>query len=86
VWSEIAHLAFAAILFPLMLRKAAADAGKYALTAADAERLRRVDEYVTCDPFSSLYDRVEGKPHPWNLVDDQCRAAEIAARLPEWPS
>jgi hypothetical protein len=85
VWSEGAHLAFAAILFPLMLRKAAADAGKYLLTAADAERLRRVDEYVTCDPFSSLYDRVGGEPHPWNLVDNECRVAEIAARLPEWP-
>jgi hypothetical protein len=85
VWSEAAHLAFAAILFPLILRKGAADEGNYALTAADAERLRRVDEYVTCDPFSSLYDRVGGEPHPWNLVDDECRAAEIAARMPEWP-
>jgi hypothetical protein len=86
VWSEGAHLAFAAILFPLMLRKTAADAGKYVLAASDAERLRRVDEYVTCDPFSSSYDRVGREPHPWNLIDDECRAAEIVARLPPWSS
>lgn len=85
VWSEQAHLAFAAILFPLVFRKIAAEAGEYALSVADTERLRRVDEYVTCDPFSAKYVKLTGGPHPWNLIDDACRAAELAARMAPWP-
>ncbi len=81
VWTEQAHLAFSAILFPLLFRKIAADAGEYVLSPRDAERLRRVDEYVTCDPFSTKYGQINGAQHPWNRIDDACRAADLAVRV-----
>jgi hypothetical protein len=81
VWSEHAHLAFAAVLFPLLLRKVAADAGEYALTDTEVERLRRVDQYVVVDPFLPAYLPPKTTAHPWNRIDDTCRGAALAAHL-----
>jgi hypothetical protein len=87
VWSESAHLAFAAVLFPLLLRKIAADASEYALTNTEAERIRLIDQYVCFDPFLPEYNPPKSAKHPWGRIDESCRRAALMAHLSDgWPS
>lgn len=77
VWSERAHLAFASLLFPLVFKKVAADAGRFTLNEVDRERLRRIDQYALYDPFA--YGD-ESSPHPWSEIDGESRM-EVIGRL-----
>lgn len=79
VWSEHAHLAFASILFPLILKKIASDEGVFQLSADDIETLRRIDRYVLFDPFEhreSIKD-----VHPWSVIREEISLSKIAAGL-----
>jgi len=68
VWAAHAHLAFASVLFPLIFKKCAADAGLLQLEKYDVERLRRIDSYLVHDPFTFDW-RVEYATHPWVKLD-----------------
>lgn len=79
VWSEHAHLAFASILFPLLLKKIASDEGVFELSADDVETLRRIDRYVLFDPFAPR-ESVRDK-HPWSQIGEEVTLSKIAAGL-----
>jgi len=79
VWSEHAHLAFASILFPLLLKKIASDEGVFDLNVEDVETLRRIDRYVLFDPFART-ESVRDK-HPWSQISEEISLAKIAAVL-----
>lgn len=79
VWSEHAHLAFASILFPLLVKKIASGDGLFELSVDDVETLRRIDRYVLYDPFvpkESVRDK-----HPWSKIREEILLAKIAAGL-----
>jgi len=70
VWSEQAHLAFASILFPLLVKYTVAKSGAFALPERDQVELERIEDYLMHDPFAAPYkDETEDEdPHPWNRV------------------
>lgn len=75
VWSELAHLAFASILFPLLLKKRLAGAS-YALRERDAVELERIEDYLMYDPFLT----VNPSGHPWSHVYDERVLGEVMQR------
>ncbi|WP_457097894.1 hypothetical protein [Lysobacter sp. P5_B9] len=80
IWSEASHLAFASLLFPLALKKLAADARGYPITSDDMERLVRIDEYIAHDPmtFREDDDSDYGTKHPWLEIDLDVRMRAIS--------
>lgn len=77
VWHDHQHLAFLALLFPLLVKKVLADEGRMHLDSFDLERLKRLDSFLTNDPF--LYDwRNHEVPHPWEAVYSQALIASRA--------
>jgi hypothetical protein len=68
VWAAHTHLAFASLLFPLVFKKVAANAGLLKLDQYDLERLRRIDAYVMHDPFKFDW-RAPDTTHPWVEID-----------------
>ncbi len=70
VWSGAAHLAFASILFPLIVKKKLADAALWVQRPEDAEKLRRIQDYLMYDPFSVEHSNREDS-HPWNDIDGE---------------
>lgn len=83
VWSEAAHLAFASVLFPLVLKKLATDVGRYTISLDDIDRLTRIDEYIAHDPMSYREDHEDeyGSKHPWLEIDDDIRMRAISRRM-----
>ena len=83
VWSEASHLAFASILFPLILKKVAAEAGLWEMSFRDCERLRRLDNYVVSDPMapSGPDERGNEDVHPWRLIESQIGVAELGRQI-----
>lgn len=79
VWSEAAHLAFASILFPLVLKKLASDQGLFDLSVEDIETLRRIDRYVLYDPFGHIED--EEALHPWSQIRLEVLHSKIAVEI-----
>lgn len=81
VWSEAAHLAFGAILFPLVFKKIAAAHGKFVMSDLDRERLRRADAFILHDPFAPIPvdegDEDDDRSHPWADI-------ELEARMRTW--
>lgn len=76
VWQAHQHLAFVALFFPLLLKKVLADDGLLTMDSYDLERLRRIEQYLTNDPFDYDWKATEAT-HPWEAID---RQAFIAAR------
>lgn len=73
VWSANQHLAFASILFPLLVKKILADAQLLALAKFDTERLKRLESYLLHDPFMARNggDDDEEREHPWLNIDTE---------------
>ena len=68
VWAAHTHLAFASLLFPLLFKKVASQAGLFKLDDYDVERLRRIDAYLLHDPF--VFDwMADEATHPWVEID-----------------
>lgn len=76
VWHTHQHLAFVAVFFPLLFKKVLSDNGLMAMDSYDLERLKRVDAYLTHDPFDFDWDGLESD-HPWATIDTE---ALICAR------
>lgn len=77
VWSEEAHLAFASLLFPLLLKKLAADEGRYRISLDDLDRLGRLDEYIAHEPMHFREDEFPSR-HPWLEIDFDIRMRAIS--------
>lgn len=84
VWSAHAHLAFTAILFPLVLKQKLQALGSYALTPRDVAMLRRVEEFLMHDPFDAAHFRL-GADHPWPEIESRAmwevHKADMAALI-----
>lgn len=78
VWSEEAHLAFASILFPLLIKRRLQDS-IYALRERDAVEIESVEDYLMYDPFQGRDPEVQEADHPWNRVYDGV-AGEVMRR------
>jgi hypothetical protein len=70
VWSEEAHLAFCALLFPLLVKKRLSDAGDLEMEKFDAERLKRIDSYLMCEPFIFNWNEAKST-HPWQVLENE---------------
>lgn len=81
VWSEAAHLAFASILFPLLVKQLAAQRWGYQMRGEDTERLRRLDAYLTHDPFAPRSAEEDDTAHPWAAIDASVREQAIARMI-----
>jgi hypothetical protein len=69
VWSEDAHLAFASILFPLLVKHKISQNGPSALPERDAVELEYIEDYLMHDPFAhQAGSQDEEHQHPWNNV------------------
>lgn len=73
VWDHFQHLAFAAILFPLLVKKLLAERGLYSTTDRDNDEFEHIEDYLEVDPRAS-----EDAPHyfPWSSV--RTRLTELA--------
>lgn len=82
VWGPHAHLAFASILFPLIVKKKLADAKLWAQQEADADKLRRIQDYLMHDPFNLGRTKRE-IGHPWSDIENEILMACASRRLRE---
>lgn len=82
VWSSAAHLAFASILFPLIVKKKLADAGSWVQLEEDSEKLRRIQDYLMHDPFNVGHPDRE-KSHPWSDIDGEVLMARYERHMRE---
>lgn len=76
VWQSHQHLAFLALIFPLLVKKTLADEGRMQLDPFDFERLNRLDGFLVNDPFAHDWSDNQSL-HAWEKVSQQ---ALIAAR------
>ncbi|MCW5887655.1 MAG: hypothetical protein KIT07_05985 [Anaerolineales bacterium] len=79
VWKAHQHLAFAALLFPLLLKKVLADDRLFELSEYDIEQLRYLDHYLAHDPFD--HDRLSDVTHPWVEITSHARMRIHAKQL-----
>ena len=77
VWKAHQHLAFIALLFPLLVKKVLADEGRMQLDSFDLERLKRIDAFLASDPFVHVWHNQEGI-HPWDTASNQALIASRA--------
>lgn len=81
IWSDHAHLAFAATLFPLVLKKLAAESGLYSMLDEDLDHLARIEQYLEHDPFDYRDgDEDGGQQHPWVEIASDIRLRAISRR------
>lgn len=68
VWSEHAHLAFAAILLPLLVKQRLAAGGFYQMREVEQIQLELIESYLMFDPFAPVASPYEHPEHPWSTV------------------
>lgn len=82
VWPRHTHLAFASILFPLIVKARLAQTGQWILSDADGQTLRSIESYLVHDPFA--HDRLSDEgSNPWTTLRSTAKAVAYAKRL--WP-
>jgi hypothetical protein len=81
VWPAHTHLAFASLLFPLIFKKVAAQAGLLTLDSYDAERLKRIDAFILQDPFQFDWLAAHRANHPWAKIDFHAFSASLIPKL-----
>jgi len=68
VWSEFWHLAFASILFPLLVKARLAELGCLEIKEIEKEHLNFIEHYLAIDPNPK--DSAEiGTNHPWLEIE-----------------
>lgn len=80
VWSEHAHLAFASILFPLLVKLQLGRDGFLELDERDAIELEWVEAYLMHDPFDPTGARAQRHAHPWSRVYSEQVLGELRRR------
>jgi len=82
VWKRHVHLAFASVLFPLIVKAKLAQAGNWTTTNSDAYKLARIESYLIHDPF--MHDSTAtSESNPWSDLDSEAFIAQSAKKL--WP-
>jgi hypothetical protein len=79
VWSPAAHLAFASMIFPLLLKQKLATDGFGSLAERDDIELRSAEAFLTCDPMDSAHFVVEAT-HPWEEIRTEVVIGEVLRR------
>ncbi|MDE3022675.1 MAG: hypothetical protein KGI54_12595 [Pseudomonadota bacterium] len=69
VWQVDRHLLFAAVFFPLMLKKTLYDNKLFSMNHYDFEKLKLIDKYILNDPFGS--DSDDNVRSSWNKIDQE---------------
>jgi hypothetical protein len=80
VWPEEAHLAFASILFPLLVKHTLAQQDLMTLDEGDSIHLEYVEEYLMYNPFGVRRRGQASREHPWSRVYTEQIAAEKLRR------
>ena len=80
VWSRNAHLAFASILFPLIVKVRLAAEGHWTLGETDTQKLRFIESYLMHDPFA--HDAIHSPDtHPWVELDSRAYFTTLARNI-----
>ena len=79
VWSEVAHLAFTSILFPLLVKQRLANENFLAMDERDALELAWIEDYFMHDPFAAR-PRDSEHEHPWSAIYSHNVLGEIMRR------
>ncbi|VWD09221.1 hypothetical protein BLA18109_05106 [Burkholderia lata] len=79
VWSRRQHLVFVAIFFPLLVKKVLTDSGLLTMNEADVEKMCRIEEYLSHDPFD--FNWHSGMTHPWSEIGSAARIGVLAKKL-----
>ena len=80
VWSEHAHLAFASILFPLLVKQRLAQQGFLEITEHDAIELDLIETYLMHDPFEPRPRSEQAHRHPWSRAYGNIVLGEVLRR------
>ncbi len=75
VWNESSHLAFIALLFPVLVKIVLATRLGHALSERDQDEADMIENYLLHDPFQGDYER--GR-HPWHLARN--RLSDLSLR------
>lgn len=76
-WSPEEHLAFASVLFPLLVRHRLRRRGTLPDDVYDRARLRYIEQLLAPDLFARQGD----DEHPWSAFELRCRSAELEVSL-----
>lgn len=80
VWGKRQHLAYASILFPLLLKAKLAQTADYQVSARDTARMRLLEKFLMFDPNSDEYfDRQ--RSHPWQEIEQGALSEVLSAQL-----
>lgn len=87
VWSVHAHLAFAAVLLPLLVKQQLHTNGYFKMEERDSIQLEVIESYLMCDPFDARVVDEDGTvERPWskiysNIVVHELLRRDIAKQL-----
>ena len=77
------HLAFASLLFPLIVKAKLEQAGCWTTPDFDAYKLARIESYLMHDPFTHD-SAATSESNPWSKLDSEAFIAQSAKKF--WPS
>jgi len=82
VWTEFYHLAFSAILFPLLVKRELSELGLLKLNDYDLARLNNIELYLATDPDPLPIEGESNRhSHPWQAVEAESVLAVHASRM-----
>jgi hypothetical protein len=74
VWPARIHLAFAAVLFPLLVRKIMSTKSLLSMDRVSAEKLALIDSYLMHNPFAFNWRKAGMQVHPWVRLHNNARS------------
>lgn len=78
VWDHDRHLAFASILFPLVVKKVLAERTLYVPTERDRDEFDHIEDFLANDPFGP---EVRPRQSPWGEVQSKIRGLGFGRSL-----
>ena len=78
VWDHHRHLAFASILFPLVVKKVLAERTVYVPTDRDRDEFNHVEDFLAVDPFGP---EIRPRRSPWADVQSKIRGLSLGRSL-----
>jgi len=80
VWSVHAHLAFASVLLPLLVKQQMVQLGFYQMAQRDTIQLEVIESYVLLDPFAAPATQEDRIERPWSKVYSEIVCGELLRR------
>lgn len=78
VWNHDRHLAFASLLFPLVVKKVLGERAVYVPTARDRDEFNHIEDFLAIDPFGP--EPLQGRS-PWVEVQSKIRGLGLRRSL-----